>query len=60
MSDDEKDFGICKYCKDERDLCDGIFLDDDNTVFVYILFLQKSTSPCIIPAVIPVTDPLRP
>ena len=29
MSDDEKDFGICKYCKDERDLCDGIFLDDD-------------------------------
>ena len=29
MSDDEKDFGICKYCKDERGLCDGIFLDDD-------------------------------
>ena len=29
MSDDEKDFGICKYCEDERGLCDGIFLDDD-------------------------------
>ena len=29
MSDDEKDFGICKYCKDECGLCDGIFLDDD-------------------------------
>ena len=29
MSDNEKDFGICKYCKDERGLCDGIFLDDD-------------------------------
>ena len=29
MSDDEKDFSICKYCKDERGLCDGIFLDDD-------------------------------
>ena len=29
MSDDKKDFGICKYCEDERDLCDGIFLDDD-------------------------------
>ena len=29
MSDDKKDFGICKYCKDERGLCDGIFLDDD-------------------------------
>ena len=29
MSDDEKDFGICKYCKDERVLCDRIFLDDD-------------------------------
>ena len=28
MSDDEKDFGICKYCEDERGLCDGIFLDD--------------------------------
>ena len=28
-SDDEKDFGICKYCKDEHGLCDGIFLDDD-------------------------------
>ena len=29
MSDDKKDFGICKYCVDERGLCDGIFLDDD-------------------------------
>ena len=29
MSDDEKDFGICEYCEDERGLCDGIFLDDD-------------------------------
>ena len=29
MSDDEKDFGICKYCEDERGLYDGIFLDDD-------------------------------
>ena len=29
MSDDKKDFGICKYCEDERGLCDGIFLDDD-------------------------------
>ena len=29
MSDDEKDFGICKYCEDERGLCNGIFLDDD-------------------------------
>ena len=29
MSDDENDFGICKYCEDERGLCDGIFLDDD-------------------------------
>ena len=29
MSDDKKDFGICKYCKDDRGLCDGIFLDDD-------------------------------
>ena len=29
MSDNEKDFGICKYCEDERVLCDGIFLDDD-------------------------------
>ena len=29
MSDDEKDFGICKYCEDERGPCDGIFLDDD-------------------------------
>ena len=29
MSDDEKDFSICKYYEDERGLCDGIFLDDD-------------------------------
>ena len=29
MSDNEKDFDICKYCEDERGLCDGIFLDDD-------------------------------
>ena len=29
MSDDEKDFGICKYCEDERGLCNGILLDDD-------------------------------
>ena len=29
MSDDEKDFSICKYCKYERGLCDRIFLDDD-------------------------------
>ena len=29
MSDNEKDFGICKYREDERGLCDGIFLDDD-------------------------------
>ena len=29
MSDGEKDFGICKYCKDGRGLCDRIFLDDD-------------------------------
>ena len=29
MSDNEKDFSICKYCEDERGLCDGIFLDDD-------------------------------
>ena len=29
MFDNEKDFGICKYCKDERGLCDRIFLDDD-------------------------------
>ena len=29
MSDDETDFGTCKYCEDERGLCDGIFLDDD-------------------------------
>ena len=29
MYDNEKDFGICKYYKDERGLCDRIFLDDD-------------------------------
>ena len=29
MSDDKKDFGICKYCEDKRGLCDGVFLDDD-------------------------------
>ena len=29
MSDDKKDSCICKYCEDERDLCDRIFLDDD-------------------------------
>ena len=29
MFDEEKDFGICKYCEDERGLCDKIFLDDD-------------------------------
>ena len=29
MSDDEKDFGICEYCKDERGLCDRYFLVDD-------------------------------
>ena len=29
MFDKKKDFGICKYCEDERGLCDGIFLDDD-------------------------------
>ena len=28
MSDDKKDFGICKYCEDERGLFDRIFLDD--------------------------------
>ena len=22
MSDDEKDFGMCEYCEDERGLCD--------------------------------------
>ena len=31
MCDDEKDFGICKYCEDERGLCDRIFLDDDRS-----------------------------
>ena len=29
MSDDEKDFSICKYCEDECGLCDRIFLVDD-------------------------------
>ena len=29
MSDNKKDFGICKYCEDERGLYDRIFLDDD-------------------------------
>ena len=29
MSDDKKDFGICKYYEDECGLCDGILLDDD-------------------------------
>ena len=29
MSDDEKDFGICKYCEDERGLCDTPHLVDD-------------------------------
>ena len=29
MSDDEKDFGICKYCEDQRGLCDRNFLFDD-------------------------------
>ena len=28
MSDDKKDFGICKYCEDERGLCDRNFLVD--------------------------------
>ena len=28
MSDDEKDFGICEYCEDERGLCDRNFLVD--------------------------------
>ena len=26
MSDDEKDFGVCEYCEDERGLCDRNFL----------------------------------
>ena len=34
MSDDKKDFGICKYCEDERGLCDGIFLDDDRRFII--------------------------
>ena len=29
MSDNEKDFGMCEYCEDERGLCDRILLDDD-------------------------------
>ena len=29
MSDNENDFGICKYCEDERGMCDKIFLDYD-------------------------------
>ena len=29
MCDDEKNFGICEYCEDERDLCHGTFLDAD-------------------------------
>ena len=29
MSDDEKDFGMWEYCKDERGLCDRYFLVDD-------------------------------
>ena len=33
---------------------------NDDNVSIYILFLQKSRSPCIIPAVFPVTDPLWP
>ena len=28
MSDDEKDFGMCEYCEDERGLCDRNFLVD--------------------------------
>ena len=27
MSDDKKDFGICKYCEDERGLCDRIIVN---------------------------------
>ena len=26
MSDNEKDFGMCEYCEDERGLCDRHFL----------------------------------
>ena len=28
-SDDEKDFIMCEYCEDRRDLCDRNFLVDD-------------------------------
>ena len=28
MSDDEKDFGMCEYCEDERGPCDRNFLVD--------------------------------
>ena len=28
-SDDEKDFIMCEYCEDQRDLCDRNFLVDD-------------------------------
>ena len=28
MSDDEKEFGMCEYCEDERGLCDRNFLVD--------------------------------
>ena len=34
MSDDENDFGICKYCKDERGMCDRIFQDDDRRFII--------------------------
>ena len=29
-----KDVGIYEYCKDERGLCDGIFLDDDRRLSI--------------------------
>ena len=29
MSENEKDFGMCGYCEDERGLCDRHFLVDD-------------------------------
>ena len=29
MYNDEKDFGICEYCEDERGLCDRNFLVDE-------------------------------
>ena len=38
MSDDKKDFGICKYCEDERGLCDGIFLDDVRRFICFNLY----------------------